>query len=118
MKSNAFLLAMLVLLSSCYSYRNNVESPYELLEGQRVKVVKGKKKRKGKVVAVTSDSIFLSNASGRINSHSLNDIDEIKRGKFSLLKTIGYPVLIVGGLFLLALTSFEPNIEAINFNGM
>lgn len=118
MKSSVLFLAMLVLVSSCYSYRSNVENPQDLVEGQRVKLVKGKKKRKDKLVAVKSDSIFLSDASGRVNTHSLNDVDQIKKGKFSLLKTIGYPVIIVGGLFVILLTSFEPNIGPINVNGM
>lgn len=116
MKSSAFFLAMLVLLSSCYSYRKNVENPYDLQEGQRVKLVTGKKKRKGKFVTIVADSIVLKNASGKIHAHDLNNIHEIKKGKFSFLKTIGYPVIIVGGLFFLLLTSFEPNIGPVSYH--
>ncbi|WP_289644344.1 hypothetical protein [Maribacter aestuarii] len=101
MKIKLVLLSGLMLLQSCYSYKE-LESRYEGLEpGENYKLNHeeyGKYKR-GSVIGVNDSVLTYKIRNGRIDKLSLDGIQQIKKGKFSLGKTIVLPVSITAGTF-------------------
>jgi hypothetical protein len=98
MKIKLVLLGGLILFQSCYSYKE-LELRHEGLElGERYKLnhtAYGRLK-KGKIIQMSDTTITYKLNNGRIDELRMEEIKQIKKGKFSLGKTIALPVSITG----------------------
>ncbi len=93
------ILALVLLLTSCYSYRE-IELGTDPLEyGDRLKLVSNQKKRKGKLQKISQDSITLKK-NGHLKKYAITKDLKVRKGRFSALKSIGFPMVILGvGLY-------------------
>lgn len=112
MKTMSCLLVLCLLFQSCFSYRKidiandqiTLEKKYKLwtIEGEKKKLI---------IKDIDDTNLFGASQKEQNIIIPITDIDIIKKRKFSIIKTIGLPVLITGGLFALFLTSFQLNIN-------
>lgn len=118
MKKVVSLFLSMLLLSSCYSYKQIDMSKESLAIGKRYKLYKlDDKNIKGKLRAVTDTTITVSRYSGKKEVIQLDEITYVKKGKFSVLKTLGIPTGAYAFVVLVALLTWNgPNIGTINFN--
>ena len=107
MKAKLMLLLILLLLQSCFTYKRLEPNQKNLLVGDRYKLnhLEYGKFKKGKVISVNDSILTYKISNGRINHLSIDGIQEIKKGKFSLVKTIILPLSITAGSFGLLLLS-------------
>jgi len=110
MKNIIYLLSILILLQSCFSYKTVDLADISVDKKQKLKIERiDNKNIKGKLVSISDDAITLK-ISGENKEISLSDIDEIRSKKFSFMKTAGlipiyYALITVLGI--LALASFS-----------
>ena len=100
MKTKSLFLISLLLFQSCFSYKE-LESGHEgLVIGTEYKLnhVEYGKFKKGRVIAMTDSILTYEIQNGKINELPLDGIQQIKKGKFSLGKTIALPVSITGAV--------------------
>ena len=87
MKNTLYLLAILILLQSCYSYKTFDIKKHETLKSKKVKIeMKNSKRYDGKIIAYTDDKIVLKNFN-TTREISISEIETTKVRKFSILKT-------------------------------
>lgn len=106
-----------LLLGSCYSYRaiDLEKEPFEI--GNRYKIYDNKgKKLTGKLGGLKSGELQLKSSAGKRKQISISEVKSVKKGKFSVLKAVGIPVVSLGVVFGLALWVWPgPEIAPINF---
>ena len=113
---NLMAFVCLIFLSSCYSYKVTQETHNELVIGKRYKVeLKDKTIKKGKILTKSTQGLTLRRASGKTFDIAYSEILEIRKAKFSVLKTAGIPAGIIGGLWAVFLVS-DP--ISINLDGL
>lgn len=88
----------------------------KLVRGHSYKIIgKNKRPKKGKLQSVSAGSVKLNSGNGRTFDISFSEIENMKKAKFSLVKTIGLPTVIIDGIFGLFLIS-DP--VSIHLDGM
>lgn len=95
------IIAMVLLLQSCFSYKN-VELQQNALEtGSRYKLKQFGNSRfyKGELSAVKDSLLILKMGRVKFKEIKLDDIQEVKKGTFSLGNTIALPVVLTGAIF-------------------
>lgn len=86
MKKIILFLAIGILFQSCYSYKAIENNPSELIIGKHYKVKQDKKSIKLKITSKTDSTIvFRSNSKEQVISN--DEITNIKKRKFSVVKT-------------------------------
>lgn len=117
MKFKIVLMVLSILFSSCYSYRRTADSYSNLVIDGRYKIIsKNDRNHKGKLVSHNDSILVLKTGAGKLRVITISDIQDIREGKFSYVKTIGYPlgsVLVVFGILVLA--TWEMNLGALNY---
>ncbi len=118
MKTKVMVLCVLISFSSCYSYKNLDRDLESYEQEERVKLVLNDKKRKGKFVAIYGDTLMIKTTGGAIEQVKVSEILEIKTGKFSWMKTILIPPVVVFGVAYAAVVFFgEPSYDIdLGFN--
>lgn len=99
MKKYISFLVILILFQSCFSYKSveNNSSQYEI--GKTYKLKQGKKSEKVKIISKT-DSTIVVNHKFEEKEISLQAISKVEKRKFSIVKTVLMPIIIVGILAL------------------
>ena len=88
MKSIIYLLSILLLFQSCYSYKTFDLKEYETVKPKKVKIIlKDVRKIKGKIIEFTDDKITIEKEN-QVYEISKSEIVNIKKRKFSLIKTV------------------------------
>ena len=107
MKNTIFILSLLILFQSCYSYKTFDLNDSENLVQEKVKIeLKDSRKFKGKITELKKDIIKIKN-SDKIIEIPISQITKIKGRKFSWWKTtilkssIGFLVTFSGFFLIL-----------------
>lgn len=87
---------VLILLSSCYGYKKVPRDFDSFKKGDRVQLVLNSKSRRGKIVEFKNDSLLLKKQNGKLEKISSTEILEVKKGKFSWLKSVVVPTASLG----------------------
>lgn len=111
MKNKICLLALCLLVQSCFSYRKIEITKNEIKPGHRYKLYTTTGAKEKLIVSKVNDSIIGSSGKKKNIAIPIVDIEVIKERKLSITKTIGLPVLIAGSLVGLLFISFSPNID-------
>tara|TARA_R110001599_G_scaffold319328_1_gene529135 strand:- start:30 stop:362 length:333 start_codon:yes stop_codon:yes gene_type:complete len=110
MKKLAYLLSILILFQSCYSYKTFDLNNYETIKPKKVKIeLKNAKKYDGKIIEYSINRIVLKNTI-KTRIISVSEIEKIKGRKFSLAKTLGFTYGILVSILVGSLAYF--------FNGL
>ncbi|MFN3967524.1 hypothetical protein [Flavobacterium sp.] len=107
MKKIFLLLAMLILLQSCFSYKAMDNDPSKMEAGKTYKIERNHKYTKVVFYSI-KDSTILVNEKFEEKQIPVKDITNIQKRKFSLIKTLGYPLAVVAsiaGLFVIVLSN-------------
>ena len=107
MKTRILLLAGCMLFSSCYSYRTMDTELSKLVEGKKYKIVTTDgKKHKIRILKYGDTLVGRKSKSSRTPIKlTKEEVKDIKERKFSLLKTVGLPIILVGtalGIFAIS----------------
>lgn len=106
MKNIYALLTLLFLCQSCFTYKTIQNDPHQLEVGKTYKVKHNHKVSKI-VFHSVNDSTMQVVEQFEKRDIPLKNITEIKKRKFSIVKTVGLPVTVVAGLVgLFALTYY------------
>lgn len=82
-----FLLSLLILIQSCYSYKTSTSDDYIDLIDKKVKIeTKQNKILKGKLTRVENNQLSIERHK-KIKIIPISNLSEIKERKFSILKT-------------------------------
>ena len=113
MKAFSILMCVCLMFSSCFSYRTINLSENQLVLNKYYKIkTNAVKKITGKISEVNDSTLVLVDyKKDKANIHlykvetkiPLSEIQEIKKRKFSYLKTIGIPIGILGLIVFLAI---------------
>jgi len=99
MNKNHVYLSLLILLSSCYSYKNTTID--NISKNQHYKIKETSKRfLKIKVDSIANNVIYFSKKR-ELKTLQLTDKSIVKVRKFSTLKTILLPVGIIGGMVII-----------------
>lgn len=96
MKTKIWLLANCILFCNCYSYRTMNTEIRKIEVGKKYKIVTANN-QKHKITLLKSGDTLVgrkSKSSGTLVKLAKEDVRVIKEQKFSVLKTIGLPVII------------------------
>lgn len=109
MKKTIYLLSILVLFQSCYSYKTFDFKEYETINPKKIKIeLNDSRKFKGKVTEIKNDKIFIETKDEFIEM-PISNIKKIKQRKFSLWKTsivsAGVGVIVMSFTLIAMLTS-------------
>lgn len=88
MKNTVYILSLLILCQSCYTYKNFEIKDYNAIQPKKVKIeLKNSITYTGKIVRHENNNITLEN---RIKTRiiSTEEVEKIRGRKFSLVKTI------------------------------
>lgn len=89
MKNLTLIIASLLLLQSCYSYKTIAINSTPLIEGKKYKFKVNNKTTKAVFLSV-KDSISIFKTNKRELQVTTNEIQEIKQCKISITKTISF----------------------------
>lgn len=109
MKKVIVFFVFVILFQSCYSYKkveNNL-TQYEV--GKYYKIKQGKKSDKVKIISKT-DSTLVVNHKLKEKEISINSISNAEKRKFSIVKTVLLPVIIVVVTVALVASSMKVNL--------
>ena len=96
MKKFIFLLSFSILFQSCFSYKTVDYNNIVIGKKQKFEVSGlGGKNIKGRLVSKNDQLMILEN-NGQLQEISVDEIDEVKVRKFSILKTVGRTYLWIG----------------------
>ena len=95
MRKLVLILVAGILLQSCYSYKTieNNASQYEV--GKIYRVKQNGKSSKVKIT-IKTDSALVVWSKFENKTLSINEISKVERRKFSIVKTVLMPIIIVG----------------------
>jgi hypothetical protein len=97
-------IALLILLQSCYSYKQVEANPTTMVIGQKYKIEQNNKT--SKVIYIKAvDSAVVVSKNGKEEQIALKDITKVRERKFSLIKTIALVPLTAGAIVLLFVIS-------------
>ena len=116
MKNLIYLLSSCILFSSCYSYKTVDLSKNKLILTEKYKIKTAtSKKIKGRIAKFNDNTLVL--IKNKIKTEILlSEIQSIKKRKFSYLKTIGFPILLLGlSIWGYGESSFGVDIGTIQF---
>ena len=106
MKKLFFVLAISILVQSCFSYKPIDISPSKMVFGQKYKIKQNNKTSKVTLNRISDSSIVVMK--NRTEQQiSLKDITSMKERKFSVVKTIALIPTAAVGLILLII-AFNP----------
>ncbi len=107
MKAKLILLGITLLLQSCFTYKQLEPNQENLIVGNKYKLkhLEYGKFKKGKVITLNDSILTYKISNGRLDGLRIDGIQEIKKGEFSLGKTIILPVSMVAGSFVLFLVA-------------
>jgi hypothetical protein len=91
-------IALLILLQSCFSYKAMENDPRNMETGKTYKIERNQKYTK---------VVFHNVKDFEEKQIPINDITDIKKRKFSVVKTVGLPLSIVVGLVGLFALSYN-----------
>jgi hypothetical protein len=112
MKRVAFLLSIIILFQSCYSYKKVDFNNYDFKKSEKVKIdLNNSKKIKGKVIDRNDSEIQLKSRRKTIKV-PFSSIKKIRIRKFSILKTAG----TVLGLTVIIYTIFTFKLDFGDLN--
>lgn len=103
MKNTIYILSILILFQSCYSYKAFDIKEYETIKPQKIKVeLKDSRRFKGKIIKLQKETLFIKNIAKTIEI-PISEIKEIKTGKHLWLETTLLAVgsFLIGGSFLI-----------------
>ena len=104
MKNIIYLLSILLLFQSCYSYKAFDLKEYETVKPKKVKIeLKDARKLKGKVTEIRKDIIAIKNYR-EIVEIPISQIEKIEKRKFSYLKTSLTVISALGLSFIIAIS--------------
>ena len=96
MKKRSLLLSFLILFQSCFSYKTVDYNRIPIEKKQKVEVKGiGGINIKGTLVSKNEQTLTLD-TNGQLQEISLDEINEVKVRKFSILKTVG----VIGGMYV------------------
>lgn len=96
MKKRIFFLAGISLLfQSCYTYKRMDSSDFEI--GKNYKVTLNDKQLKIKLNQINDSTLIVTHKKEEIVI-SKNKIQELKKRKFSVIKTLSLPVIVILGI--------------------
>ena len=99
-KLSLLLLLLSILFQSCYSYKTVDYNKIAIEKKQNFEVLGvGGTNIKGRLVSKNDQLMILEN-NGQLQEISVDEIDEVKVRKFSILKTVGRTYLWIGIGFL------------------
>lgn len=107
MKKIFLLLAMLVSLQSCFSYKAMDNDPSKMEVGKTYKIERNHKYAKV-VFYGMKDSTILVNEKFEEKQIPIKDITNIKKRNFSVIKTIVYPlsvIAVLSGMYIIVLSN-------------
>lgn len=117
MKIVCYLIIVSILFTSCFSYRKTISDPGELKLEKRYKFKFADGSVQRKKIKIPIDSIKVKYFFEKPKTFAIADAVEIKEGKFSILKSIGFAVVwtlvTTAVLTIVALASFDLNIGEI-----
>ena len=100
MKIFIFLLSFSILFQSCFSYKTVDYNNIVIGKKQKFEILGvGGTNIKGRLVSKNDQLMILEN-NGQLQEISVDEIDEVKVRKFSILKTVGRTYLWIGIGFL------------------
>jgi hypothetical protein len=96
MRKFIFLLSFSILFQSCFSYKTVDYNNIVIEKKQKFEVLGvGGTNIKGRLVSKNDRLMILEN-NGQLQEISVDEIDEVKVRKFSILKTVGRTYLWIG----------------------
>lgn len=104
MRKLIFLLAIVFLFQSCFSYKQMDNDPSKMEAGKKYKIERNHKNYKVTFNSLTDSSIRITRKNFTKGEIPIKDITSIKKRKFSILKTVGLPITVaaaITGLFIL-----------------
>ena len=121
MKVKLMLLGIILLLQSCFTYKQLEPNKGNLVVGDSYKVnhLEYGKLKKGKVSSVNDSILTYKISNGRLDELKIDDIQEIKKRKFALGKTIALVVTVKAGAvgaLLLAFNGYDWGIGSNNLD--
>ena len=113
MKNLVLLLSFSLLFQSCFSYKTADYNSIPIEKKQKVEVkVSGGTNIKGTLVSKNEETITLDK-NGQLQEISVDEINEVKVRKFSILKTaVNIPIILAaafGAIVVLALSAGDLN---------
>lgn len=111
MKVKNWLCILSLVLSSCYSYQKIPSTTYDASIGEKVKLVTSHHEFKGRLLKKDNDTLVLQMKSGKTIQIAQNQVLEIKRAKFSILKTFAIPGGVLFGTYGIFQLSGGPNFD-------
>lgn len=103
------------MLSSCFSYKNVDIKNDKISLGKKYKLSTNNENfGKVRIIAFRDNVIVFTKSRKQIETE-LSNIESIKRRKFSILKSASIPIATLTGLYILAASTFTPEIGALNF---
>ncbi len=112
------LMIATLFVTGCYSYKPIDMDKESFAIGHRYKLYGAERNKiKGKIQAVTDSTITVHQTSGKVSVIKVEKIGNAKKGKFSILKTVGIPLFTFAAVSGLAILSWDgPGIGTINFS--
>lgn len=107
MKKIILLLALLFLFQSCFSYKAMENDPTKMEAGKTYKIERNHKYSKV-VFHSIKDSTILVNEKFEEKQIPINDITNIKKRNFSIIKTVAYPLAVIAvlsGMYIIVLSN-------------
>lgn len=117
MRKSIIVVTLSVLLMGCFSYKKVDLDQTELKKEDRYKITTvGRNEEKGKFHSEDHRLIILKDRNSHLLEIPKDEIQEVKRRKFSLGRTIALPTGITIGLAGIAIISWSNWSPAIDFN--
>lgn len=116
MRKLFLLLAIVFLLQSCFSYKAMDNNPSKMETGKTYKIERNHKYSKV-VFHNTKDSTILVSKNFKEQQIPIKDITSIKKRKFSIIKTVAFPLTIAAALTGLFILTYDgPSTGGISFS--
>ncbi len=111
MKTKIWLLTGCMFFSSCHSYKTMDVGMSKITEGKKYKIVTTYNKNHKIRILKYGDTLVGRKSSGVFIKFAKEDVKVIKERKFSLLKTVGLPVILTGAALGVVAITGGPNLN-------
>ena len=100
LKKTIYLLSILILFQSCYSYKTFDINNYETEKPKKVKIIlKDSQRIKGEVIGFNNDKIKVKKISGTLEI-PFSEIEKIKKGEPDWLKSFALTYVVFIGVLI------------------
>lgn len=98
MRKLFLLLAIAFLFQSCFSYRQADSNPDNVVVGEKYKIEHNKKTSKATIKSITDTTLVVVMTNWKEKQIPRKDITKLRKRKFSIVKTIVLPIVVIAGI--------------------